>query len=187
MPGINATSTADISFMLLVFFLITTSIDSGKGIYRRLTSNETTSEIAMDVKQRNVLHIKIDANDSITVNGQPAAYSSLQKKIEQFVDNKGNDAQLPEITVAEIPLMGRQRISASHVIVVTADSTSTYNTYIQIQDAITAAYGNLRSQLAARHFGKPYANCSAEERQSIAMCYPQRISELQPKEEGGGK
>ncbi len=186
-PGINTTSTADISFMLLVFFLITTSIDTDKGMMRQLPPPTDNKEATIDVKRRNVLVINIDGNDMLTCDGERIAYDKLQERIEAFVDDKSGNADKPEIAMLDIPLIGKYPVAEKHVIAIETDSATTYDAYFKIQNSIVAAYGNLRNQLAIKQFGKPLAECSAQQREAVAACYPQRISETLTTQKGGSR
>ena len=79
-------------------------------------------------------------------------------------------------------------MSDRHIITIQADRQTSYDAYFQMQNAIVAGYNQLRNQLAMSRFGHDYRHCSQEERDVVAMVYPQRISEQQPatvSEEGG--
>lgn len=187
-PGLNTTSTADISFMLLIFFLVTSSMDTDKGLPRQLPPpDDETEQQDMLIKERNVLALKLDAEGRLTCNGDPITTEELPQRIESFVANEAGDPTLPEMSVREVHLMGSCKVSDRHVITIETDAHTTYDAYFQMQDAIVKGYNNLRNQLAQRRFRHSYAQCSNEERNAIALVYPQRISELPPTEEKGGK
>jgi len=187
-PGLNTTSTADISFMLLVFFLVTSSMDTDKGLPRQLPPPEdNTQEEEVEIKERNVLELELDANDRLTLNGEPADYDELTRRVAEFVANKNDDSSLPEKSDREVHLFGRIRVSDRHVITVKTNRNTTYNAYFEMQNAIVKGYYQLRNELAKRQFGHSYARCSQEQRDAIALVYPQRISEAMPVEEEGGE
>lgn len=186
-PGINTTSTADISFTLLVFFLITTSIDTDKGMLRLLPPPADNKEATIDVKRRNVLTIEIDGNDLLTCNGEQISYAELQERVEAFVDDKSNSSDKPEITYSDIPLIGSYPVASNHVIAVTTDSAASYDAYFKAQNAIVMAYSNLRNKLAVKQFGRSLAECNAQQREAVAACYPQRISEAVASGKGAGQ
>ena len=187
-PGLNTTSTADISFMLLVFFLVTSSMDTDKGLPRQLPPPEdNTQEEEVEIKERNVLELELDANDRLTLNGEPADYDELTRRVAEFVANKNDDPSLPEKSDREVHLFGRIRVSDRHVITVKTNRNTTYNAYFEMQNAIVKGYYQLRNELAKRQFGHSYARCSQEQRDAIALVYPQRISEAMPVEEEGGE
>ena len=186
MPGLDTTSTADISFMLLIFFLVTSSMDTDWGLPRQLPPPENqTVEEELVVKQRNALCLKLNADNQLTCNNEPIQINDLTKRVEDFVGNIADDPTLPEKSEREVHLIGRCKVSDRHVIIVEVSPKATYDAYFQMQNAVVAGYNNLREQLAQQLFHHPYAKCNAEQRDAIAMVYPQRISEQSLEEEGG--
>ena len=178
-PQLNTTSTADISFMLLIFFLVTSSMDTDKGLTTQMPPPEdTTEQQEQEVKQRNVLELRLDADDVLTCNGEAISNDELTKRIEEFVANVSDAADLPEKSEREVHLIGRCRVSDRHIITIEADRQTTYNAYFEMQNAIARGYNNLRDRLARSRFGHAYAVCSQEERDAVAMVYPKRISEV---------
>ena len=182
-PGLNTTSTADISFMLLIFFLVTSSMDTDKGLPRQLPPpQDEQKEQELMVRERNVLELRLDADDRLTIGGEPASLSQLEQRVVEFVANAKNDPSLPEKSTRDVNLFGRTQVSDRHIISIQVDRHTSYDAYFQMQNAIVAAYNNLRNQLAQSRFGHSYAQCSAEERDAVNMVYPQRISEAAPEE-----
>ena len=182
-PGLNTTSTADISFMLLIFFLVTSSMDTDKGLPRQLPPpQDEQKEQELMVRERNVLELRLDADDQLTIGGEQASLSQLEQRVVEFVANVKNDPSLPEKSTRDVNLFGRTQVSDRHIISIQVDRHTSYDAYFQMQNAIVAAYNNLRNQLAQSRFGHSYAQCSAEERDAVNMVYPQRISEAAPEE-----
>ena len=180
-PGLNTTSTADISFMLLIFFLVTSSMDTDKGLPRQLPppeENQTEQEVL--VKERNVLALVLDASDRLTCNGDTLTPEALTDRVADFVENRSDDGALPEKSERDVNLLGRCRVSDRHIITIQTDARTTYDAYFQMQNAIVAGYNRLRNELARQRFGRPYARCTEEQREAIAMVFPQRISEMAP-------
>lgn len=190
-PGLNTTSTADISFMLLIFFLVTSSMDTTKGLPRQMPQPENQLEQQeVAVKERNVLALVLDADNRITCNGEPLTNpEELEQRVADFVDNANDDPSLPEKSERELHLLGLFRVSDCHVITIEAHRDASYSTYFDMQNAIVKGYQQLRNRLAQERFHRDYAACSAEERDVIAMVYPQRISEtiVNAAQEEGGK
>ena len=177
-PGLDTTSTADISFMLLIFFLVTSSMDTDKGLARQLPMPEDqTEEQELVVKRRNVMELRLDAAGCLTCDGDTLSDDALISRIEDFVANAADDPQKPERSEREVHLLGRCRVSDRHVIFVDVSPEATYDAYFQMQNAVVAAYSNLRNQLSQRHFGHDYKDCTQEQRDAVAMVFPQRISE----------
>ena len=124
--------------------------------------------------------IDIDVDGQMTCNGDPITVDDLTMRVEEFVANRNDDPLLPEKSLREVHLMGRCRVSDRHVITIETHSNTTYEAYFDMQNAIVRGYNNLRNELAQQRFRHSYAQCSPEERASIALVYPQRISEKQP-------
>ena len=80
-----------------------------------------------------------------------------------------------------------RQMSDGHVIVVETGAMTSYQAYIQLLETVNGAYAQLRDKLAMECFGKSYVNCSAREREAVATCYPQRISESAINEDEGGQ
>ncbi len=180
-PGLNTTSTADISFMLLIFFLVTSSMNIEKGLTRQMPPpDDSTEEQEVEVKERNVLQLDIDHSDRLTCNGDPITTQELSQRVERFVTNKDNDPKLPEKSRREVHLMGLTQVSDRHVIMIHADPNSTFNTYFNMQNAIVRGYYRARNTLARNRFGHTYDKCSDDERDALAIVYPQRIREDMP-------
>lgn len=177
-PQLNTTSTADISFMLLIFFLITTSLDTDFGLRRQLPPATPEEQMEdRDVKKRDLLTIRIDAADRLSCDDQPVTLAQLTDRVERFVDNAHNSPELPEKHWMDIPRLGRCAVTSKHVISLQADPQASYDTYFKVQNAIVIAYHNLRDRLARRHFGHPYDECSDAEREAVNTYYTQRLSE----------
>ena len=189
MPGINSSSTADIAFMLLIFFLTTTSMDTDRGLARRLPQPPDPNQKQQDniiVKERNVLQVRINKDDQLMVGSEYMDIKQLRAKAKEFVANPYDDANLPEKHLKSIPLLGGDcMVTEKHVISVQNDVGTSYQAYIDVQNELVAAYNELRNELAESKFGKVYAECSEDEQKAIRDFYPQKISEAEPKKYGG--
>ena len=189
MPGINSSSTADIAFMLLIFFLTTTSMDTDRGLARRLPQPPDPNQKQQDniiVKERNVLQVRINKDDQLMVGSEYMDIKQLRAKAKEFVPNPSDDANLPEKHLKNIPLLGGDcMITEKHVISVQNDVGTSYQAYIDVQNELVAAYNELRNELSEEKFGKSYAECSEDEQKAIRDFYPQKISEAEPKKYGG--
>ncbi len=186
-PGINSSSTADIAFMLLIFFLITTSMDTDRGLARRLPpppENEQHDDIIL--KERNILQVKLNKEDQLMVNGEVGFdIKQLKDKAKEFIANPNNDENMPEKHKKTLPFFGDVMITEKHVISVQNDVGTSYDIYLQVQNELVAAYNELRNELAQSQFGKSFAECSDDEKEAIIDYYPQKISEAEPKKYGG--
>ena len=188
MPGINSSSTADIAFMLLIFFLTTTSMDTDKGLARRLPPppDPNVQQDNIIVKERNVLQVRINKDNQLMVGSEYMDVMQLRAKAKEFVANPNNEDNLPEKHVKNIPLLGGEcMVTENHVISVTNDVGTSYQAYIDVQNELVAAYNELRNEKANEAFGKDYAECSEDEQKAVRDFYPQKISEAEPKKYGG--
>jgi len=177
-PGLNTTSTADISFMLLIFFLVTSSMDTTKGLPRQMPQPELQTEREeMSMKERNVLTLVLDADDRLTCNDEVLTSEALVQRVADFVENANDDPQLPEKSQREVNLLGKCWVSDRHVITVEAHRDASYSAYFDMQNAIVKGYLLIRNKLAQQHFHCSFAACSAEERDAITMVYPQQLRE----------
>ena len=186
-PGINASSTADIAFMLLIFFLITTSMDTDRGLARRLPPPPENDQQKNDViiKERNILQVRINKDDQLMVGGEWFDIKQLREKAKEFISNPNDDPNMPEKHAKHLPFFGDVMIADKHVISVQNDVGTSYDMYIQVQNELVAAYNELRDELANSQFGKSFAECSEDEKNAIIEYYPQKISEAEPKKYGG--
>lgn len=192
MPGLNTTSTADISFMLLIFFLITTSMDTDKGLARRLPKppEPDQEDATMDIKARNILYVRINAagqlwvEDEVNGPGYPDI-KELRPRVKEFVKNEQNLSKWPEKHVKNIDLLGQCVVTDKHVISVQTDRGTPYDIYFQVQNELVAAYNELRNEISKQKFGRLYEALSQEQKAAIRQYYPQNISEAEPKKYGG--
>ena len=190
-PGLNASSTADISFILLIFFLITTSMDTDMGLARRLPQPPEDEEVKQElkIKERNVMEVRINAQGFLWIkDGTGSGFGDireLRSRAKQFITNENNLSVLPEKHPINIPLLGMCALTDKHVISVQTDRGTPYNMYFQVQNELVAAYNELRDELSKQKFGRIYAALSDEQKVAIRTYYPQKISEAEPKNYGG--
>lgn len=190
-PGLNASSTADISFILLIFFLITTSMDTDMGLARRLPQPPEDEEVKQElkIKERNVMEVRINSQGFLWVkDGTGSDYvdiRDLRNRAKQFIQNESNLSILPEKHPINIPLLGVCMLTDKHVISVQTDRGTPYDMYFQVQNELVAAYNELRNQLSKQKFGRIYEALSDEQKVAIRTYYPQKISEAEPKNYGG--
>jgi biopolymer transport protein ExbD len=174
-PEVNAGSMADIAFLLLIFFLVTTTIDTDKGISIRLPPmpEENQPEDNLKLKERNVLKILVNSADQLLVDGKLVNIKELKKTTKNFIDNPSKDA-----TLAESPQKA--------VISLKNDRGTSYNTYIQVHNELKAAYNELRESKAQAEYGRPLEKLTKEQGDEIRDYYRQVISEAEPEDAGGG-
>lgn len=196
MQEINAGSMADIAFLLLVFFLVTTTMDTSWGLARRLPPPIIDEQETPPIKQRNVFVVLANANDQLLVEGELMDISQLRAAAKEFIANPKRKEDLPEFKEEDIPLFGKMDVS-KQVISLQNDNGTSYKLYIQVQNELAAAYNELRNELSMQRFGMPYKQLEDLAKQeegsekyktmveAIRDVYPQRISEAEPKDVGG--
>lgn len=188
LPEYNASSLADIAFMLLIFFLVTTTMDVDSGLERRLPQWVDPEDIedTPPIKERNVFVVLVDRNNRLMVEGELTRVEDLKDKAKEFLTNPTNDESLPEKEVKEIPYFGPYEVlTKSSVISLQNDVGTTYGTYIAVQNELIAAINELREDLSQRKFGKSYEDLNDDQQDAVKEIYPQKISEAEPKKIGG--
>ena len=192
-PGLNQSSTADISFILLIFFLITTSMDTDMGLARRLPRppEENQEDATKDIKSRNILYVRMNSAGQLWVKDEMESgyedLKNLRNRVKEFVKNEKNLSKYPEKHVKNIDILGQCFVTDKHVISVQTDRGTPYAVYFEVQNELVAAYNELRNELSKQKFGRPYDALGDEEKVAVRAYYPQNISEAEPKKYGGQK
>lgn len=188
-PEINSSSTADIAFLLLIFFLITTSMDTDRGLARRLPPPPEKDQKLDDivVKERNVLAVRLNSNDQLMCGSDYISIKQLRQRAKDFVANPYNDEKLPEKHAKDIPFFGNVMVTENHIISLQNDRGTSYQAYIDVQNELVAAYNELRNELAQEKWHMDYNSLSEDQQKAIRDYYPQKISEAEPKNYGGKK
>lgn len=156
-PGLNTTSTADISFMLLIFFLVTTSMDVDKGLLRQLPSPEPQKKEQQQtvVDKANLMELRLTAGDTLLVNDKPMKVSLLKEETIRFV----------------------HRLGKKHLISIESDRDADYNLYFQMQNQLMEAYSQLRNETAQKKYHRDYALLNNDQKEQVRNICPQRITE----------
>ena len=187
-PGINGSSSADIAFMLLIFFLITTSMDTDKGLARRLpppVPKDQKKDADMDIKKRNLLVVLVSSSNQVLCANEVIDVKQLKDKVKEFIDNPYNDATKPEKEEIDVPFFGKTMVTKNHVISLQNDRGTSYQAYIDVQNELAAAYNELRDDISKKKFGKAFMDLDEDQQKAVQMIYPQHISEAEPKNYGG--
>lgn len=165
---------ADIAFLLLIFFLVTTSIDSDKGIPIKLPPKLPPEQQPPTIKKRNIYEVLINKNDQLLVEGEWMSINQLCDATKQFIVNPAKDPNL-----SENPLKA--------VVSLKNDKGTTYGAYIAVQNELKRAYNELRDEYSQSKFGKRYDDLAkgSKEQQEVLKTYPQKISEAEPESFGG--
>lgn len=181
MQEINASSMADIAFLLLIFFLVTTTMNVDTGLARMLPPmpQDAKQEKTEDVNERNVFLVRINQSDKLLVAGKPMDITQLRAAAKEFIANPNDDPGLPEKKVKEIPLIGAYPVTEG-IISLQNSRQTTYKSYIAVQNELVAAYNELRDELAMQKFGRRMERLTDEQQKAIQKAIPQRISEAEP-------
>lgn len=179
-PEINASSTADIAFLLLVFFLATTTMNVDSGLFRRLPPYQEDNQEAPKVAKRNILQVLVNRNNQLLVNDEISDISSLKDRTKEFIANKSDNPDMPAKEAKDIPLFGPVEISKG-LVSLQSDRQTSYDTYVAVQDQLTAAFREMRDEKAMEKWGKNYEDLDEEQRDAINKYIPMNISEAEPR------
>lgn len=185
-PELNTASMADISFLLLTFFLLTSSIDTDQGIVRKLPPPPDPTAKPPDVRERNVLKVLVNRSDRLLVQGKLIDIRDLKVIAKDFLANPGNNPNYSESEARTIDEIGSVNVSKG-VISLKNDRGTSYEMYIQVQNELTAAVNELRDELSREKFGVKFADLTRNEyKDAITKAVPVAISEAEPENIGGG-
>ena len=200
-PALNASSMADISFLLLTFFLLGSNMDVDSGLARRLPPPPQTEEdTSVEVQRRNLLVVLVNAQNETMVQNQQSSewYANeaelrgaggkvaLKDKVKEFVLNTSNSSELPALEEVDFGApIGIVPVTSAHVVSIQNDATTSYRAYIAVQNEVVKAYNELREEGARKYFNTSYADLTEDQQRQINELYPQRISEAEPKNYGG--
>jgi biopolymer transport protein ExbD len=167
---IEGSSMADIAFLLLVFFLVVTTIDVDTGIGLVLPPIPDDIE-PPPIRERNMLRILVNAQGMVLLNDEPVSIAEVRDRVTDFVDNPTNNPNLSE--------------SPDDAIVsIKTDRRTPYNVYIDMLDEVMGAYNSLRNQASMDLFGVPYNSLEDDsvQQEQVREMYPKRISIAEPDE-----
>ena len=180
-PEINSSSQADIAFLLLCFFLMTTSMDVDYGITRRLPPPVEQNDDDVKVKERNVMNVLINKNNKLMVNGRPSDISTLKEDAKNFMTPRPGDETAPEVEPKTFDLLGEVMMSKG-VISLQNDRGTSYAMYISVQNELARAFNELKEDMAWRHFHKHYDQLNEDQTKAVNDAVPVRVSEAEPAE-----
>mgnify|MGYP001081276719 FL=1 len=175
LPEINAGSMADIAFLLLIFFLVTTTMDVDTGLVRKLPAMPENEEEIIDdsqIKAKNIYVVLVNAKDQLLVEEESMDVAQLREGAKKFLDNWGKNPNLSDNPQKAI-------ISLQN------DRGTSYEMYIKVQNELSAAYRELRDREAQKKFGVNYMELKGANKKEIRKMYPEKISEAEPKNVGG--
>ena len=196
-PEVNAGSMADIAFLLLIFFLVTTTIETDAGLNRKLPPLEPPTENPPILREKNIFEVVVNKNNQLLVENELTNLRDLRQRAIDFLDNGGGVGD-----EACKYCKGKRSASSSDnpnkaVISLQNDRETNYKTYIAVQNELVAAYNTLRNREAQRLYGQDFTRMDAdyndpktpddvkdalkEKVKVIQDMYPQKLSEAEPR------
>ncbi len=195
-PEVNAGSMADIAFLLLIFFLVTTTIETDAGLDRMLPPIEPP-DIDVVIKQKNIFTVSINKYGQLLVEEELLNLEDLRDAAIAFLDNGGAPAGSPEYCNY---CQGKRDASSSDnpqkaIISLKNDRETAYKTYITVQNELVGAYNDLRNRESRRLYNRDFTEMESEylnpetpssvrdelkeKVQRIQELFPQKLSEAE--------
>lgn len=168
-PEVGGAGMADIAFLLLIFFLLVTTIDVDTGIGLQLPPAPEEDQEPPPIKERNLLNILVNSQGMVLIDEEPTPVNQVKQKVVDFVTNEGEDPELSD--------------SPDKAIVsIKTDRETPYNVYIDMLDEVMGAYADIRDQASQSQFGRNFSDLddNSEERETIQDMYPKKISIAEP-------
>ena len=190
-PEVNAGSMADIAFLLLIFFLVTTTMEKDSGINRKLPPIQEDDQEDVIIKQKNIFTVLINGKDQMLVEDELMQIKNLRAAAIEFLDNGGDNSCNY--------CKGRKNPKSSDnpdkaIISLKNERETSYATYISVQNELVGAYNDLRNRRAQEQFGTSFIEMQKnykdvkwignktklkEQIDLIKLEYPQKLSEVQ--------
>lgn len=166
-PEINASSMADIAFLLLIFFLVTTTIVEDKGVLVKLPPWSSDPPEVLTLNTRNVYSVLVNAQNNLLVRGEQMRIGELKDNCKEFIINPQKREDL-----AENPRKA--------IVSLKNDRGTNYKTYLEVYNELKAAYNELRNEESMKRHGKEYDFITRDQRDAIRNDIPLVISEAEP-------
>lgn len=170
-PEVGGSAMADIAFLLLIFFLLVTTIDIDTGIGMVLPPKPEEDVEPPPIQERNMLKILVNAEGAILMDDVPTAISEVKEKVKEFVSNNGENPELSVSPDKAIVSLKTQRATP-------------YRIYINMLDEVMGAYAELRNEASQQQFGRSFGQLEEDspEWEEIRELYPKKISIAEPDE-----
>jgi hypothetical protein len=197
-PEVNAGSMADIAFLLLIFFLVTTTIETDSGINRKLPPMEDVIDPPI-IKERNIFTVVVNKNNDILVEEKPMQLRDVRSAAVKFLDNGGGVGE----EACDYCQGERDKSSSDNpdkaIISLKNDRETDYKVYISVQNELVAAYNELRDREflrlypnermtfveANKFYSDPRTSLKVKSKLKpkldvLKKMYPQKLSEAEP-------
>lgn len=195
-PEVNAGSMADIAFLLLIFFLVTTTIETDRGISRKLPPIPEENIEPPIIKQKNIFTVIVNRDNQLLVEDELMQLQNLRQAAVEFLDNGGGVGE-EACDYCQGPRDPNSSDNPEKAIIsLVNDRKTEYGTYISVQNELVAAYNQLRNREAQRLYGMDFLEMEAryndpnfrgdketlkERIDVVQQMYPQKLSEAEPK------
>jgi biopolymer transport protein ExbD len=178
MPELNTGSTADIAFLLLIFFMITTTFESDRGLLRKLPEWEEMPRPS-EVYERNLLPVLINSQNLVMIRGKQSDINDIRKITREFLLNPENRTDLPEKPLTSIDGLGMFPVTRGVISIQNSRETN-YETYIHVVGELESAGMELKNEFSRLHFGRPFTELGENEQTLVRKAFPCMISEAEP-------
>ncbi len=199
-PEINAGSMADIAFLLLIFFLVTTTMDVDSGISKKLAEKPPPGYVPPKIKMKNIFEVSINRNNQLLVDDEVMEVKDLKEAAIKFIDNGGgigNPVGGAEGKACDYCSGEKDETLSDHpnkaIISVESDRLTEYGVYVTVQNELLAAYTVLRNKLSQKRYGMSFSELEGKfidsgrkdealkaKVKDIKESYPQIITDLDP-------
>lgn len=168
-PEINAGSMADIAFLLLIFFLVTTTMDSDAGLQVKLPPwpDPSIPPPTSTQNNRDVMEVLINSNNQLLVEKKIMKVEELNAYAKKFLTNEGRD---PSMSTS----------STKAIISLKNDRGTGYETYVSVYNELIRSYNEVRDEASEKRYGKEFGRLNKKEKEIIQKLYPMKISEAEP-------
>lgn len=198
-PEINAGSMADIAFLLLIFFLVTTTMNVDSGVSKKLSEKPPPDYVPPIIKEKNIFEVNLNFRNELQVEGERMEMKDLKDAAKAFIDNGGGVGKVEEGVVTgpcDYCQGERSESSSDHpnkaIISVQSDRGTEYGVYLKVQNELLRAYTELRNRLSMERYKISFDeleeaykddrdNEALKRRvEDIKKAYPQIISDAEP-------
>lgn len=176
-PEINGGSVADIAFLLLIFFLVATTMDIDTGMQRVMSP--ASDQPPPEIKERNVWVVLVNSNDQLMVEGKEMPLYMLRSKTKEFLLNPNNSEDLPEKLAKNVDPFGEIQVTKG-IISIKNDRATSYDMFIKVMNELVAAGTEVKDEFSQKEFGKKYEDLPKHLQKAVREAVPAVISESEP-------
>jgi biopolymer transport protein ExbD len=174
---VNASSVADIAFLLLIFFLVATTMDVDTVMHRVMSP--ISHEPPPEINERNVWVVLVNSNDKLMVEGKEMDIKMLKEKTKEFLTNPKKLDNLPETRTENIEHIGEVEVSKG-IISIKNDRSTSYAMFINVMNELIAAGREVKDEYSMKKFGKKYEDLPQHLQAAVKKAVPAVISESEP-------